>query len=134
MKALRSFYPEEAQAILQQYHKRERHMILATIKMTLPNKKRDEAMKVLRSRAERCRDYPGCLSSHIYGDEEENNALLIEEVWKTQEDLDLHLRSDEYRNMLLVLEMAVKHPEIRFDIIESSTGIETIEKARSNAK
>jgi hypothetical protein len=31
------------------------------------------------------------------------------------------------------LEMGVKQPEIRFDTISSSTGIETIEKARSKA-
>jgi hypothetical protein len=44
--------------------------------------------------------------------------------------MDLHIRSDEYRNLLLVLEMALKQPEIRFDTISSSTGIETIEKIR----
>ena len=59
---------------------------------------------------------------------------MLEEVWRAQEDLDLHMRSDEYRNLLLVLEMARKHPEIRFDTISSSTGIETIEKARNCAR
>jgi len=44
--------------------------------------------------------------------------------------MDLHIRSDEYRNLLLVLEMALKQPEIGFDTISSSTGIETIEKIR----
>ncbi len=48
--------------------------------------------------------------------------------------MNLHLRSDEYRNLLLVLEMALKEPEIRFDTISSSTGIETIEKARIHAR
>jgi len=48
--------------------------------------------------------------------------------------MDLHIRSDEYRNLLMVLEMALEQPEIRFDIISSSTGIETIEKARKHAR
>jgi hypothetical protein len=52
------------------------------------------------------------------------------EVWRAEEDLDLHIRSDEYRNLLMVLEMALEQPEIRFDTISSSTGIETIEKIR----
>ena len=56
------------------------------------------------------------------------------EVWRAEEDLDLHISSDEYRNLLLVLEMAPKKPEIRFDTLSSSTGIETIEKARSYAR
>ena len=109
-------------------------MILATIRMTIPPQKRGEALKILRSVAELCRDDPGCLSCHIYEDLQDNNVLMFEEVWTAEEDLDLHLRSDEYRNLLLVVEMAPKQPEIRFDTISSSTGIEIIEKARSGIK
>lgn len=58
---------------------------------------------------------------------------MLKEVWKSEEELNLHLRSDEYRNVLLILEMALEQPEIRFDTILSSTGIETVEKARSHA-
>jgi hypothetical protein len=36
--------------------------------------------------------------------------------------------------VLLVVEMAVEPPEIRFDAISNSTGLETIEKARSQAR
>jgi quinol monooxygenase YgiN len=82
---------------------------------------------------EHCRYDPGCLSCYIYENHQEKNVLMLEEVWRSEEDLDLHLRSEEYRNLLLVLEMGAKQPEIRFDTISSSTGIETIEKARSKA-
>ena len=109
-------------------------MVLATIRMIIPPKKRDEALKILRSVVELCRYDPGCLSCHLYGDLQEKNVLMLEEVWRSEEDMDIHLRSDEYRNLLLVLEMARKQPEIRFDTISSSTGIETIEKARTPAR
>jgi hypothetical protein len=59
---------------------------------------------------------------------------MINQFWKSEEDLEIHIRSDEYRNLLLALEMAIKKPEIRFDNISSSTGIETIERARSQAR
>ena len=109
-------------------------MVLATIRMIIPPKKRDKALKILRSMAEQCRDKPGCLSCNIYGDLQGKDVLMLEEVWRAEEDLDLHIRSEEYRNLLLVLEMGVKQPEIRFDTISSSTGIETIEKARSHGR
>ena len=109
-------------------------MIQATVRMAIQSRKSGEALKILRSVVELCRDDPGCLSCHIYGDQEEKDVLVLEEVWRSKEDLDLHIRSDEYRNLLLVLEMALKQPEIRFDTISSSTGIETIEKARSQAR
>jgi quinol monooxygenase YgiN len=109
----------------------EKQMIQATIRMTIPPKKSGEALKILRSVVELCKDNPGCLSCHIYGDLQEKNILMLEQAWRSEEDLNLHLRSDEYRNLLLVLEMAITQPEIRFDTISSSTGIETIEKARN---
>jgi len=109
-------------------------MIQATIRMVIPAKKRGEVLKFLRSVVEQCRFDPGCLSCHIYGDLQENNVLMLEEVWRAEEDLEVHIRSDEYLNLLLVLEMALKQPEIRFDTISSSTGIETIEKARIHAR
>lgn len=123
--------PEESPTIHHQLHEREKHMIHATIRMTIPSQKCGEALKILKSMADQCRDDFGCLSCHIYGDLQENNVLMLEEVWRTQEDMDERIRSDEYLNLLLVLEMALKQPEIRFDAISSSTGIETIEKARS---
>jgi hypothetical protein len=56
---------------------------------------------------------------------------MFEEVWKAEENLDLHVRSEGYLNLLLVMKMALKQPEIRFDTISSSSGIEIIEKARN---
>ena len=106
-------------------------MIHATVRMEIPPQKITEALKILRSLAELCRYDSGCLSCHIYGDLQETNILMINQVWKSEKDLETHICSDEYRNFLLALEMALKKPEIRFDTISSSTGIETIEKVRS---
>jgi len=88
----------------------EKHMIQATIRMTIPPKKSGEALRILRSVAEQCKDQPGCLSCHIYGDLQEKNVLTLEEVWAAEENLDLHMRSDEYHNLLLLLEMSLKQP------------------------
>jgi quinol monooxygenase YgiN len=112
----------------------EKHLIQATIRVTIPPKKSCEVLKILRPVVELCRDDPGCLSCHLYGDLQDKNVLMLEEIWKSEEDLGHHLRSDEYRNLLLILEVALEQPEIRFDTISSSTGIEAIEKARSRLK
>jgi len=109
-------------------------MIHATIRMTLPAKKAKEAEEILRSMAERTRVQPGCISCRIYHDTQEKHVIMIEEVWKSQEELERHLRSAEYRNVLLVVEMAHKEPEIRFSAFSHSIGIETIEMARSHGR
>lgn len=106
-------------------------MVLATIRMNIPRKKRDEAVKILKSVAQQCQFYPGCLGCHLYDDLQEAQVILYEEMWKNEEDLERHLRSERYRDVLLVMEMALRHPEVRFNTVSTSTGFETIEKARS---
>jgi quinol monooxygenase YgiN len=119
---------------MSQSEKGDKFMVLATIRMIIPAKKRDEALKILRSVAEQFKVHSGCLGCHIYEEVQEDNVLMFEEMWKNEEDLAQHLRSDEYRNVLLVMEMALKHPEVRFNTVSTSTGIETIEKARSSTR
>jgi hypothetical protein len=41
--------------------------------------------------------------------------------------------SASFATMLLVMEMALKHPEVRFNKVSTSTGFEMIEKTRSSA-
>jgi quinol monooxygenase YgiN len=59
---------------------------------------------------------------------------MFEEMWRNEEDLAKHLRSEKYHDVLLVMEMALKNPEVRFNTVSTSTGIETIEKARSSIR
>jgi quinol monooxygenase YgiN len=110
-------------------------MILATLRMAVPLEKRVEALRILKSMVARNQARPeDCIFCRICEDALEDNILQFEEMWRSEEELERHLRSDEYRKVLLVLEMALKQPEIRFETISSSKGIETIEKARSHAK
>jgi len=106
-------------------------MIHSTIRMVIPFKKRAETLEILSSIAERTRFEPGCISCRVYQGMEDQHVIMLEEFWKSFEDLERHLRSEEYRKVLLVVEMALETPEIRFDHISSSTGVETIEKART---
>jgi quinol monooxygenase YgiN len=105
-------------------------MILANIRMKIPRQKRGEALKILKSIVEGNRILPGCLRCRIYEDIQEDDVIMYEEMWRSEEELENHLRSDEYRKVLLVMEMALYRPEIGFNTLSSSTGIEVIEKAR----
>ena len=109
-------------------------MIHATIRMKLPGQKVKEALEILRSMAERTKVEPGCISCRIYRDDQDEHTILVEEFWKSQEELERHLRSAEYRNVLLVVEMAHEKPEISFCEFSGSTGVETIEKARTQVE
>ncbi len=105
-------------------------MVLATVRMMIPTDKRAEAMQILKMTAESARLQMGCLSYHIYQDAQVEGAFMVEEAWESQEALDRHLRSDNYRKVLLVAEMAIVAPEIDFRTVTQSAGLEIIGKAR----
>jgi len=42
---------------------------------------------------------------------------MFDEMWRSEEELKSHLRSNEYSKLLLVIEMALQNPEIRFNTI-----------------
>lgn len=106
-------------------------MAVSTIRMAIPVEKHHEALRILKSIAVHSRNDPGCLGYFIYRDIEDNNVLVAQENWKSENNLDRHIRSDQYRNLLLVLEMSLRRPEVRLDTISHSSGIESIEKIRS---
>ena len=107
-------------------------MILESIRMKVSPQKRGEVLRILRSTAERNKILSGCLNSRLYEDLQEDNVILFEEMWSGEEEMEEHLRSDEYRKVLMALEMALQRPEVRFIQASKSSGMETIEKARSS--
>lgn len=106
-------------------------MVHSRIRMMLPSGMKLEAQRILTSVAERTRIEPGCINCRIYRDILEEHIILLEETWRNKEDLERHLRSEDYLKVLLVIEMAVETPEILFDTIVRSAGIDTIERARN---
>jgi quinol monooxygenase YgiN len=106
-------------------------MIHSTLRMRIPPKKNREVLQVLKPLAERIKVDPGCLGCHLYLDLLEENVLMFEQLWRDEEDLKRHLRSNDYRNVLLAMEMAIAQPEVRFEVVKQTSGFETVESARS---
>jgi len=105
----------------------------ATIRMRFPARKHKEALLILRSMIESIKLEEGCLICRLYQDVQEARTLMLEEIWADEISLHGHLRSADFRNVLLVMEMASAPPEIRFDRVSSSTGIGTIEQVRGTS-
>jgi quinol monooxygenase YgiN len=99
--------------------------------MLIPLGKQSEALEILASVSEQTRCNPSCINSGLYRGVEEIRAILLDELWTSKEEGLRHLQSEEYRRVLLVVEMAEERPEIRFDTIVQSRGVEFIEMARS---
>lgn len=109
-------------------------MIHSTIRIVTSPEKRDEAVAILCSLAARLRVLSGCIACRAYRDLQDDKALMLEAIWENEQDMKRYLRSEDFRNALLVVEMAAVQPEIRFETISLVTGMETIVKARTEGR
>jgi len=109
-------------------------MIQVTIRMIFEADKKHDAVRNLLSTIGRTRVETGCISCSLISDAEDAQVVVYEELWRDEEDLELHQRSDAYRMVSLVFEMASTPPDIRIDTITSSSGMELIEKVRMENK
>jgi quinol monooxygenase YgiN len=105
--------------------------IHATIRVHIAAKKRQEARLILGAMIEQTTLEDGCICCRLYQDVMAKGVFMLEEIWTSEHALHRHLRSEKFRTVLLVIEMATEAPEIRFEKILQSTGISTIKKARS---
>lgn len=106
-------------------------MIQAIVKLVLSPTNQEEALNILRFVAIRTRAEAGCLGCYLYRDTENEAMIVYEEDWKNETALQNHLVREDYQKVLLVIEMASAPPQIKFNTIKTTAGVEVIEKARS---
>lgn len=105
-------------------------MISATLKIKVPDHRRAEVLQMLECAVESTRAEPGCVSCHTYQDLQTEDAIFLEEVWESRADLDRHIRSDRYRYILAVMDIATEAPEVTFNTISPMGGMQIIRAAR----
>jgi quinol monooxygenase YgiN len=105
-------------------------MIVSTLRLLLSETDRRRVITSLTPIIAWSRVQPGCRACHLLADTEDPRALVLWEEWDTRDDLDRHLRSQEYRRVLAAIELSQEAPEIRFDAVETRSGFEVVEAAR----
>ena len=58
---------------------------------------------------------------------------MLVERWQSRESLEGHLRSESYRHILGAIELSGGPPEVRFDYVSATDGMDLIERARNPA-
>jgi quinol monooxygenase YgiN len=70
----------------------------------------------------------------VYQEGEPDPAIVFVERWVSAEALEAHLRSALYLRVLGAIELAGNPPDIRFDHVSASEGIEVVERSRSRVR
>jgi len=105
-------------------------MIIGTLRIFPPPSRRDEVLEVLRSVRGLVQAQQGCTAFHIYEEQGEEGTVVLVEQWASKPALETHLRSEAYRRILGAIELSGGAPDIRFDFVSSSEGMELIERSR----
>jgi len=108
-------------------------MIAATLRILPAPERRAEILKVFRSIQGPVLAQPGCAACHIYEEQGSEPALVLVQMWESQATLENHLRSEAYRRVLGAIELSGAPPEVRFDHVSETEGMELIERSRNPA-
>jgi quinol monooxygenase YgiN len=106
-------------------------MIIGTLRIPLPANRQADALEVLRSIQGPVSIEPGCAACHIYEEHGAEHAVVLVERWETKAALETHIRSESYLRILEAIELACDRPEVRFDYVSASEGMELIERLRN---
>jgi quinol monooxygenase YgiN len=105
-------------------------MIHSIVRIITKQEKHHEVLRILCSLAERTRALTGCINCFVYRDAQMEYAIMLDQRWSGMEQLKRHLCSDDYRNVLLSMEMASEPPDVRFETVSHVSGMEMIEEVR----
>ena len=106
-------------------------MVHASVRMQIPSQKRDEVLGILSNLSRKTRYEAGCVSCRVYLGAEEEDGILLDEIWSDEQLLDHHLRSANFNKVIQLVELSSAPPEFKFETVLHSSGIETIVKAKN---
>ena len=105
-------------------------MVIASLRVVAPPEKREDVLTTIRLLVGPTSVKPGCIKCRIYQDVEDANALTLVEEWESKKYLDSHIRSEDYRNILAVMDISIEPPEISFKTVSRSEGMDLIRAVR----
>jgi quinol monooxygenase YgiN len=106
-------------------------MIVGTLRILPEPHRRAEVLEILETIQGPVVAQPGCVACHVYEESLPAHAIVLVERWQSQAALEAHLRSEIYRRILGAIELSGGPPEVRFDYVSASEGIDLIERART---
>ncbi len=87
-------------------------------------------LTILRSVQGPTQAQPHCQSCGVYEEDGFAEAVLYVERWDSEPEFERHVRSELYRRVLAAFELSNKAPEIKFDYVSKSRGMDLIEALR----
>ena len=105
-------------------------MIIMTLRFTVPPEKIADVIAIINSIKEPICVEPGCSHFSLYNDINNDNVLMLVGEWESQEAFEEAIHLEDFGKIFVGIELASRPPEISFNTVSKSAGIEFIEKMR----
>lgn len=105
-------------------------MVIATLHIRVPKLKIREVEETLRLLEGPTSVQPGCEGSSYYRDLRNECEFAVVQKWSSQVYLKRYLKSDLYKKLLALIDLAEEQPDLNFYFCERRAGLELVKKVR----
>ena len=109
----------------------DRIMVILLLKILPSPSKRRELLDILRSVVGPTSIQPGCRACEIYEGSGDDQTVLYLEQWDALTQIQRHIQSALYVNILTAIEFSTTQPEIKFYEISQVWGMELLKTLRT---
>ena len=102
--------------------------IIVMLHLKVAPEKRMQILETIRSMIGPTSAQPGCLHCDFLSSTQNDDILVLLEKWESQETLNQHIKSEEFRKVLAAMDTACEPPDLSFYEIDSLAGMDRVEK------
>ena len=103
-------------------------MIIVTLRLKVVPEKRWAVLKTVHTIIGPTTVRSGCSHCSLYSNTSNDDELILLEKWESQEAMEGHICSDEFRKVMSAMEAACEPPEMQFSRITSAVGMKLVEE------
>ena len=97
-------------------------MVVLSFRITAPDHQRGDILKSLRSLIGPTSAEAACAACQVFQEADNPNTICFVQAWSSNEALQRHVRSHQYRQLLSVLDLSNTSPEVRLDSVSPICG------------
>jgi quinol monooxygenase YgiN len=114
-------------------------LVIITIEINIPSLKTKEFLQTMLVITQRIRMESGCIACDFLKDVSEENRYRLVGKWKGKDELNNHLRSEEFSVVRGAMSILENKPDIRVYLVSSQQGLDplpkkAVEEKRNNLK
>jgi quinol monooxygenase YgiN len=103
-------------------------MMIVTLHLRVLPEKRLDMLKTIHAAIGPTDAQSGCIGCELFNSTQNDDSLLLMEKWQSREDLYRHIKTPEFRKIMVAMDSACEPPEISFSECGLTEGMELVER------